>query len=259
MNNNGSQGWDNAVRWYSDGPISPPDPRTKEGTIILGGGRSGQAVLSVRGTNGTEVVRLDKHGMAFSNTGGSQIVTINDQGVQIFNGNLIITNTNGGTVLDSQGVVSTTNFQFGQIFNGSVVQTSNSNTFADVSGASLGSFILQRQTNVFIYTMAYGRTFSLASPSQNYVEVQVFDSSDSSSFNNVAAVGNIFCLPPDINGGTSTVYTNSSQQVFSASFNSLSAGTHFLKLQMRFSPSNGTNTGSCVLNAFELGYIIYGF
>lgn len=88
----------NQVQWYSDGPITPPYARTKEGTVILGAGRSGQSVLSVRGTNGSETVRLDKNGVQIKDASGTTV--INSTGLVGGNGTFLGTlNIGGGNVI----------------------------------------------------------------------------------------------------------------------------------------------------------------
>jgi hypothetical protein len=204
------------------------------GTLTLGGTANGNGVLMVK------------------NSSGSAIVTANNTGLSINNGNFIFTNNSGGTVIDSAGLVSTNTFQFSQVFNGNTDQTFSGTTFADVSGGALTAFVLTRTTNVYTYLMAYGRACDIYVPTNEYLEMRILDNFNTTSLKNVLTSGKLLTIP-DYVGSVSTYYLNN-DMVFNASFNSLAAGTHTLKLQVHSSE----NAGSVNIGAFQIGYIIYG-
>lgn len=87
------------------------------GTATLGGTSNGNGLLRV------------------NNAGGTQIVTINNQGIQVTGGSISISNTSGSIVLDSNGLVSKNNFY---VEGRNVVGTSFSTTsMVDWSGTEM--------------------------------------------------------------------------------------------------------------------------
>lgn len=98
------------------------------GTIQLGGVANGNGYLTVQ------------------NSAGSTIVTINNTGITVEGGNVVIKDAGGTTVLDSLGLVGTTSFISGNSSAGGNQDTTSS-TLTDVTASSL-SFVLQRTTPV---------------------------------------------------------------------------------------------------------------
>lgn len=109
------------------------------GTITLGGTANGNGVMQVLNASGGTVVIADNSGL-----------TVN-------NGSITIKNTSGSTVIDSSGLNSLTNFQYGQGSAGTADQniTSVTPTFTDISGGSV-LLSLTRQANVLINYSASG-------------------------------------------------------------------------------------------------------
>lgn len=103
------------------------------GTLVLGGTQNSTGLLSLRDSGGTERVKLDNTGIAV--TGGS--INIQD--------------SLGSTILDSLGVVSTTNFGNSETVGQSLNQIFSGTTVTDVTGGSM-SAVFSRTTNVlFLY------------------------------------------------------------------------------------------------------------
>lgn len=176
--NTTNQGSGNNVQWYSDGAISPPYSRTKEGTIILGAGRDGVAVLSVRGTNGSEAVRLDKNGLTVKNSVGTNIVTVTNTGIQVYgtngsnivtldsngltvnNGSISIRDGSGSTIIDSTGLVSSNNFVFGTTTTQSTNTTgAGFGTPRDVANTSL-NIVASRTVSVLLMVNCLATTLT---------------------------------------------------------------------------------------------------
>lgn len=154
-NGTNSGGINNTVQWYSDGPIAPPYPRTKQGTIILGSGRDGVAVLSVRGTTGSEVARIDKNGISISNNLGTNIVTVNDQGIVVNTGNIIIKDANGSTVIDANGLNSINNFET-ITSSTSIQEDTTNNAYAPLPSGTITTSNFARSKNVLVlFTAQY--------------------------------------------------------------------------------------------------------
>lgn len=102
------------------------------GTITLGGTNNGNGMMVV------------------NNASGSTIVTINNGGITIQGGSITIYNSQGSTLLDSQGLVSLNNFNSGGTsVSGGFGQTVTSTSYAGLTGATINA-VLSRSAIAFI-------------------------------------------------------------------------------------------------------------
>lgn len=195
------------------------------GTATLGGTNNGNGLLSLQAANGTEIVKLDNTGL-----------TINQ-------GSMTIKDTNGTTIMDSTGLVSTANFA-----NGGTTDTNEFNTtstsYVDVTNMSL-TIPLTRTANVLVGGGATGRRNSTVDSATAFLVIDIG--------------GTIQGGVMDVSGVlTSDGRHNTS--VFNSSIVSLNAGTYTAKLRLK---AGGTETGQARLvsgsdYAKNLFYVILG-
>lgn len=195
------------------------------GSVDVGGSANGNGVLNVKDASGNIKVVLDNAG-----------ITIND-------GKLVIKDATAQTIIDATGLVSGASFANAAYSDNSTISTT-SNSFADVSGSSL-TFSLARSANVLIGFAAVGR-FNGVADAINIYGVQLamnLDGSDQSPIGECSAENDA--------GSTNFVGrgTLSASKVFS-----LGSGSHTIKLRWR-----GLQSGSTVnlLNK-NLYYIVLG-
>jgi hypothetical protein len=201
------------------------------GTITLGGAGNGNGILRVL------------------NSANVQKVTISNSGVAVIDGNISISNAVGTTILDSTGVVSTTNFPRDQIFS-DVTNSTTGTTAVDLPGATLDSFILSRAANVYITMSAWGYNNGFGNDGHS-VRVVCNDNID----------GNLITYPifgqwvlSSIDFAGSTASNSFDEQAVTMGvIQNLSAGTHTLKLQY-YASTGGTAT----VGAFLLSYLVLG-
>lgn len=99
------------------------------GTLTLGGSNNASGVFSLLNGSGSEVVHMD------------------NTGIQVFNGNITIKNDSSQTAIDAKGIVSNSNnFQLFN-FNGGPIQSITSNSQTDITGSSQ-TISIPRTTNV---------------------------------------------------------------------------------------------------------------
>lgn len=201
------------------------------GTANLGGTTNGNGVLSVKNQSGSEVVKLD------------------NTGIVVTNGSITIQDVNGSNVIDSTGLVSTTNFQFSGTSN-LTTRSTTSDTYGTVSDTSL-SIVLTRTANVLLTAIVQARvtagtkiTTAVAS------DVQM-------RLNGTNIAGPTMNLLDDQRTNTyfgvytTAVYTMSRQVI-----NSLAAGTHTYVLVSKTDAGAGGGTLNVI--ATETNYIVLG-
>ncbi len=160
----------------------------------------------------------------------------------------------GINVIDSTGLVSTSNFTFGQSFNGSAGLSTSSTTMIDVSGSSLSAFTTTRTQNILFWLMGYGyNSDNINSNGSNTMEVSLYDNIYGGSVANVLVPGS--CTTKVEIVGITTNYTMSTSDLMISrtALVTLGAGTHNLKLQYK-----ALNGGTAYLNSWLIGYLLLG-
>jgi hypothetical protein len=205
------------------------------GTLVLGGTGNGNGVMLVK------------------NSVDTTVVTVNNAGIAINDGNITIENSGGTTIIDGSGLVSTANFPSDQVIN-STGYTTASTSLIDVTGSSLAAFTLDRTTRVLITVQAQLRNDS-------YVD----DGSSAELVCNSSVDGDLitFDSPTDwyltsINEdafGFITSWDIDTQYRFMgvSLITDLSAGSHVLKLRFRVD-----GTGTARIGTYILSYIVLG-
>ena len=206
------------------------------GTATLGGAANGDGLLLVKSAADAEVVRLD------------------NAGILVNNGQIIVKNDSGGTVVDSAGIVSTVNFPNDQVFSNSGSSTSGT-SYIDIPGSSLSPFVLNRATNVLITVTAGGYNNLYYNDSDNSMRVKCVDDVDGGLIEfpvrgNWVTTG----LNVDFGAETASFGLSVTQEINTlTAFIPLTAGTHTLKLQFRVS-----GAGTATYDTFLLNYTILG-
>lgn len=204
------------------------------GTIALGGTANGDGVMLVKDSSGVTKVTADNTGLVI--TGGK----------------LTFLNTVGGTVVDSQGVVSSTVFATDDVTDLSV-RTTTSTVFTPVSGGSLTTFILARASKVLINVLAQGYNIKWLSDAST-MSMACIDSID----------GTLISFPMYIESKLSSVsgtgspysdfgYSIDYQVQNISAFIDMTAGTHSMGLQFRVD-----GTGTAEITTTQLAYVILG-
>lgn len=197
------------------------------GTANLGGTTNGNGLLSLKNAAGSEIVKLDNTGMT------------------VTNGSITINNSGGSAIIDSSGLVGTSNFVLGSISGGpGLAHTYTSTSEEDVPSSSI-SVILARATPVaFWATTAIG-------------------------FNKTTTINAANVISLSINGTIQNptmfkraVYDGSEQDGMEYSTVSthrvltLAVGTNTVKLSRRINNTIGTATGT--MDEFFLTYLVLG-
>ena len=197
----------------------------KGGTLTLGGNLGGtnnvNGVLSVQNTGGTEIVKLD------------------NSGVTVTNGSILIQNTSGTTILDSRGLVSVASFPNGNVTQNSSQFTTNTSV-TDIPGGSI-SLTLQRTANVLVNYNASGQNQAMLNSDASCNVVLSVDGANQGATLYIPGVktGNGLNVR-SITGANSVILQ-------------LAAGTHTLKLQFYAASSGTAEVDTC-----ELNYVILG-
>lgn len=186
--------------------------KAQGGTATLGGPDNGNGVMTIKDETGTEIVILDKNGVAING------------------GNLTIKNNDDVAILDAYGLVSGANFKSGSFQKTNYVNTILTASFADVTGETITTISLARDSKVFV-------TFN---------------------FTGWVTAGGVVDYDLNVDGAILTnspffIYHSSSvANSFSASgVLDLAAGTHTLKLQTR-------GTGTATTEYFSITYLVLG-
>lgn len=198
------------------------------GTLTLGGPLNADGFLSLLDGSSVERVRLDNSG-----------ITVTD-------GKIIIKDSTNTTILDATGLVSTANFNNGHVE--SVGGSSyTSLTFTDVATATL-TFSLTRTANVFINFNVTMAASGMADTATVTGSIRLNVDGTLEGFGADATF-----VPMYHSSGFSTSSTQSSSS--STTVQSLTAGSHTIKLQASASTSGGDTLD---LISWDLTYIILG-
>lgn len=201
------------------------------GTITLGGTANGNGVMQIL------------------NAIGGTVVTANNQGITISNGSITIKNTDGITVLDNQGLVSSAAFESDSFIDFSQYDTS-STTFVDLGTEEL-TFNLDRQTQVLVFFYVEGYN-----DNADTCNVQIYDSLLASELVTTALTG-VFDTLVDWDEGTGLInfvdYFVYAQPISNIGIFNLDAGVHTIKLQFK---SDLSGESSILVNS--IGYVILG-
>ena len=191
------------------------------GNVSVGGSGNGNGIIDIYDAANALKVILDNSGL-----------TING-------GKIVINDTNNSLVLDATGVKSTTQF-----INGSIIQGSSQNTtstsFVDISGTSI-SFTLPRVANVLIVYSTIGLNTGINGGNYNCLTGLNVDGS---------ITGGILYTPGvPINGGVGVQSTSAG----ASTVMQLGAGSHTLKLQLR-----ALNGGTAAVGYAAISYAVLG-
>lgn len=224
------------------------------GTLTLGGAGNGNGLMLVKDANGSTVVRADNQGINIFGTAGGTIVTLDQNGIIVDGGNILVKNENNTTIIDTEGIVSTANFVTDQVFS-NVLQSTASSTAVDVTGSSLAPFTLARSAKVLVTMTAFGYNNNFDSDGEASLAVICNDSVDGDLME-FPVVGAYALADIDIDFvGESWSWTNNINIIASTMnvYQTLSAGTHTLKMQYY-----ANSSGTARLVAFLLNYMILG-
>lgn len=205
--------------------------QARGGTLTLGGVANGNGF-----------------GQILDGSGGT-VVTMGSAGINVYGGNINIYDSAGGTVIDSLGLNSVSNFYNDRVTGGTFNTTST--VPANIPGGTLSSLVLTRDTNILIYVSINGRNFDADSA----LGVVVYDTYSSGTVTNLIAnaKGNTdFYYDGDGHITTSFVYNQLATVVRNITF---PAGTHTLNLQSYI--RLGT-AGTASLAGWELGIVKLG-
>lgn len=112
------------------------------GTVYVGGSGNGNGILNVRdASNNNKVV-------------------LNNAGITVYDGKIVIQNAGGNTTIDENGIVSAQNFSFSSVTNSSS-QTINTGSWQDLTSMSL-SFSLSRASRILLMGTATGGNNTLS-------------------------------------------------------------------------------------------------
>lgn len=207
------------------------------GTITLGGTANGNGVMLVKDSS------------------GDTIVTVDNTGILVDGGNIIVKNADNTTIIDTSGIVSAANFPNESAFNGSAGLNTTSTSFTDVTGSSLGTIITTRTIRVFVYIMGYGRnSHVIETDGTAQMEIELFDNGISDGVMNIF-IGGLTTTRAYVDGGGTLNIDQYSNDIMSArsAVVDVAAGTHSYKLRYR-----ATSSGTAHLDAWSAGYIQLG-
>lgn len=205
------------------------------GTATLGGTANGDGVVSVQ------------------NAGGTEIVQINNQGIRVTGGSIVVINSTGGTVVDTSGVVSLTNFNGANSvasFTGTIIQSFTDGTaYTDITGGSL-QIVTARPVNVLfladgIFTMSITGTAS--TEAREFFALNVGGSIQEQAIQTARIISG---LPY---GELNSFFSQSIHN-----YGTVAAGTTNVKLQVRHAKVLGAGTTGTDLWTYKLTYVILG-
>lgn len=202
------------------------------GTITLGGTVNGNGYFQIK------------------NASGSVIVTGDNTGLTVSSGSITVNSSNGTTVIDALGLNSANNF-YSDFASGGAFNTTNT-AFVNVTGGSLSSLVLARDTKCFIYMASLGYNGELSEDPPHFGHLATYDTYSGTQLQYFDIP---FCGIEAVafyGDGTYKQITYMGQSVFLGRQFTLAAGTHTLNLQMR------TTGGTSFISGFELGLIKLG-
>lgn len=202
------------------------------GTATLGGTTNGNGVLSVKNASGSEVVRADNTGLT------------------VTNGSVTIQDSSGSSVLDSSGLVSTTNFIFGGTANFLNTRTTGSTDFVDVANTSF-DIVLSRSARVLF--LCYG-DFSNYTGNGEQITEHVALSVGGTLFPDATnGFGAVYFNGDTSDAGVTTVLSSWSGQAVVA----IGSGTTSVKLKWRKGSNDTAALNARVINT-SLYYLLLG-
>lgn len=201
------------------------------GTAILGGTSNGNGVLSLRNQSGSEVVKLDNTGMT------------------VTNGSIIIQDSSGSNIIDSAGLVSTNNFQFGGSSN-LTLRSTTSSFYGTVPNTTL-NIVLSREANILLTAIVQARVTAgtrITTPVASDVQMQL---------NGTNVAGPTMNLLDDQRANTyfgvytTAIYTMSRQVI-----KNVASGTNTYCLVYKTDAEPGGGTLDVL--ATEVNYLVFG-
>ena len=203
------------------------------GTGVFGGTNSGSGVVSVLNQAGSEVVRID------------------GTGILVKNGSITIQDLSGSNVIDSTGLVSTTNFVFGGT-SSLVSWYGTSSTYVPVTGGSL-VFSTSRTTNILFTAVVQSRIINPNTQS-------AYDSADVMPRVNGTNMGGTGAPSMNLLDKADTSYFGIfSSRVFTMSRQSIvSVGSGSGTLVLNAQTSAGGASGTLQILGFDMNYVVLG-
>lgn len=187
------------------------------GSIIVGGVVDGQIIVK--------------------DSSGNPIVVLDNTGILINNGKLTIKDNNNISIIDANGLVSSSNFLNNSIFNNTSNSTGSTSP-VDLPGSAFPSFTLTRATQLQISVSVYGANTNLGA--------------DGSIINVLIKNGASLVANMPVTGVYSPAGILASFSTFTFVVN-FSAGTHNLKLQYYV-----IGTGTAQVFAYDFSSLQFG-
>ncbi len=172
------------------------------GTLTLGGAGNGNGVASIKNSGGTEIVRLD------------------NTGIEINNGDISINSASGSVVIDSSGLNSISNFR-SYVTDDNSAYYITSSTYVPLTDGTVGTVVVSRQTRALIYLQGGFYTS-----------------------------GNIILTDGTINYITTVTYTSYQHR---SNIVNISAGTHVLIVKGK------QTSGTLSINSMSSGCVLLGY
>lgn len=236
---------DNAYTFSSVPYVEPPSPLITNQVLT-----STKQFSTGKGSN---AAKIDRQGLWL---GANKFVDAPfsvDMAGNLLSNKLTIKNDNGKTVIDSGGIVSSTNFPKLQIFNTAIspAQTTTSTSYIDITGGSLGTMTVSGSDAIALfYCMGQGFNSNfITSNGSDRMVVSLYDSVVGTVINcNISGNGTTYT--PD---GSSFTFTVNSEMVTFSAILTIAVGTHDYKMQMK-----AVNGGTANLTGFLGGIVVLG-
>lgn len=205
------------------------------GTLTLGGTANGNGLMLVKDSS------------------GDTIVTVDNAGIVIEGGNLVVKNSSNTTIIDTAGLVSTANFPTDEVVSAST-NTTTSESATDLPGSTLDSFVLTRTAKVLVLSSVQARNDAFGVDGSNVTAI-VHDSA-SGEVLSYPILTYTYLTDIDETSGTVTGWSyDTAASFFTAGVVlDMNAGTHTLKLQYNRNGSSGT----AIVSFYQLAYVVLG-
>lgn len=206
------------------------------GTIILGGTANGDGLMLVKDAS------------------GNTIVTVDNAGIEVEGGNIVVKNADNTTIIDTSGIVSSANFP-SDFVTDNTLNSESGTAYVDVPGSSLDAFVIARPTKALILTSLKGyNPYFVSDDSSLSVAVNSSVSGDIMS-RELTTNWYLTGIDQDINEHiTGWSITATSIDSTFGNIVDLAAGTHTLKLRYKRNGASGT----AFLENFQLSYVVLG-
>lgn len=194
-------------------------------------------------------VRITKDGIIARNSSGLQTFILDGD-----DGSVTISSEDDQTVIDSQGIRSTTQFQSFNLVSGTL-QSTTSDSFVDVVGSSF-TIVAKRNLKIFFSIFAYMQESQFLQHGYQ-ASLRLYDSFlAGTSIGNLNTGGNSSTDITVDGGGNITGFTNNlaDDGIEMSGILDIEEGKHDYKLQLRRTDVQGT----AYLSAFIINYIILG-